>query len=304
MDKVNKALFFKKINKAIYLLFIFVFLISLSPAHALDAAKKEANLAINPLYEKNIQDIMRRGVLRIAMYYDDVPPFFMVNKKKELIGMDVELGKALASELGVTAEFNREAKTYDEVVERVAAGKADIGISNLSYTIERSKKVIYTNNYSRLNSSLMINRFSMSAVIRNRPAATFEQLLNHQDATIMALTGSSFIANVKEIFPKAKLIEVNKRDQELMGDVLKGKALAYFDDSLTIRKNMDMNPSANLKILPLILSEKEDPMHIIVNPDLDHLHLWINQYLKNKKIMISLNDMFNKYSDYFKTIGK
>ena len=93
----------------------------------------------------DIQKVIDEKLLIVAMHKDDRSPFFFVNKEGKLAGIDVEIAEALAKSLGVDIKFIRTASSFDEVVNQVANGQAHIGISKLSYTSERAKKVIYLN---------------------------------------------------------------------------------------------------------------------------------------------------------------
>ena len=85
----------------------------------------------------DIARIVNRGELVVAMYRVDQPPFFYV-KGGELMGIEVDLAKAIAKELKVSVRFDRSPATFNEVVDVVARQDADLGISKLSRTLARA----------------------------------------------------------------------------------------------------------------------------------------------------------------------
>jgi His/Glu/Gln/Arg/opine family amino acid ABC transporter permease subunit len=72
------------------------------------------------------------------------PPFEMV-RDGELTGFDVELGRALAQELGGQAEFINTG--FDGVFPALLAGKFDLVISAVTITPERSERLAFSDSY-------------------------------------------------------------------------------------------------------------------------------------------------------------
>ena len=62
------------------------------------------------------------------------------------IGWDVELGSAIAKQLGKTAVFK--IATFDTIIPGVTGGKYDAGLSSFTDTAEREKQVDFVNYYS------------------------------------------------------------------------------------------------------------------------------------------------------------
>ena len=95
-------------------------------------------------YPPDIQKIISRNKLIVALHKEDQAPFFKVDRNGDLQGFDIELAKGIAQELGVDVEFNRDAASFNETVDIVLRKDADIVISKLSATLSRSKKVFFT----------------------------------------------------------------------------------------------------------------------------------------------------------------
>src|SRR6476659_9466773 len=88
--------------------------------------------------------IQSRGTLRIATVAGN-PPYSSVGTDGQPTGYDVDIGKALAGALGVTAEF-----TIVDVPGRIAAlqtGRADVTIANFTATTQRSTAVAFSRPY-------------------------------------------------------------------------------------------------------------------------------------------------------------
>ena len=61
----------------------------------------------------------------------DTAPFFY-KKSGELVGLEVDLAKSIVQALNVEIRCNREAKSFNEVVELVVQRHAALGISKLT----------------------------------------------------------------------------------------------------------------------------------------------------------------------------
>lgn len=89
-----------------------------------------------------LDDIRKAGVLRIAAF-DSNPPFgFIDPETKQIVGLDIDYGKALADKLGVRLEIlptnpaNR--------IPLLTANKVDLVLANFTITDERAKQVNFS----------------------------------------------------------------------------------------------------------------------------------------------------------------
>ncbi|THF58629.1 ABC transporter substrate-binding protein [Pseudothauera rhizosphaerae] len=89
-----------------------------------------------------LDDIRKAGVLRVAAF-DSNPPFGFVDpKSKQIVGLDVDYARELASKLGVKLQLvptnpaNR--------IPLLSANKVDIVLANFTITEERAKQVNFS----------------------------------------------------------------------------------------------------------------------------------------------------------------
>lgn len=88
--------------------------------------------------------IRRRGRLRVG-YLPDALPYAFFNASGDLVGLDIELAHALASELGVELEFVPAPRA--ELVEFLNAGRCDLVMSGVAVTTERASTVLFSSSY-------------------------------------------------------------------------------------------------------------------------------------------------------------
>jgi polar amino acid transport system substrate-binding protein len=86
------------------------------------------------------------GVLNIAADASYAPNEFFASDGKTIIGMDVDLGDAIAAKLGVKANF--ENVTFDSIIPGMVAGKYDLGMSSFTDTKAREATVNFVTYFS------------------------------------------------------------------------------------------------------------------------------------------------------------
>jgi polar amino acid transport system substrate-binding protein len=103
--------------------------------------------AANPAVAKLVpSSIKSKGTLTVAADASYAPNEFFASDGKTVIGMDADLSKALAGEMGLKANVVNE--TFDGIIPGLAAGKYDIGASSFTDTKEREKTVDFVDYFS------------------------------------------------------------------------------------------------------------------------------------------------------------
>ena len=240
----------------------------------------------------DMQRIIDNGKLVVAMYFEDVPPFFMTSKNGSLIGFEVDLANDIAKKLGVKVEFNRNTQTFDGLVDMVIERKADIAISMLSNTLSRAMRARFSEPYITLHQSFLINRLKI-AQLKSIETKT-ERMLNNESIEIGVIAGTSYVAFAEKDYPRATIIPY-KDWESIVKDVLNGKIYAVLYDEIEIRNWHKKNPEGALYVQTVIMENKEDPIAFAVNPEDDQLWVWLNLYLKQIKSDGTYNKLINKY---------
>ena len=101
-------------------------------------------------YPPDIAHIKKKGTLVVAFYNGNVPPFFYHDSKNQWTGIDIDLAKMIAEQLGVKLVV-KPSNTYDGIVDMVARRQADIGMGLLGITPQRALKVRFSNRYYAFN---------------------------------------------------------------------------------------------------------------------------------------------------------
>ncbi len=107
-------------------------------------------------------NIMKSKELKCATFAD-VPPFAAPDPKtREMVGFDVDMCRALAKHLGVSASITP--VSVEARVPEVEMGRVDVTIANLAYTTSRAKEIDFSDPYYVAKEMLMVRA--------NSPATT------------------------------------------------------------------------------------------------------------------------------------
>ena len=239
----------------------------------------------------DIARLQASGELRIAMTSDLWPPFFFLNRKNELAGLDVDLGTEIARRLGVRVRFVREAKTFDEIATMVVERRADIAVAYLSDTLERARLVRFTRTYIQLRPAVLINR-SLASSSHRGPA--LRDLLDHPEARIGVTKGSSAEGFAAADYPRARIISYESWT-DITKAVASEKLLAGVSDEIDAKSWQTANPEGAITVETVIRDGPPDTMAIAVHREDRHLLYWLNHFLELKERDGTLANLHRKY---------
>ena len=225
----------------------------------------------------DIERILKKGKITVAMYHEDIAPFFMHDREGTFYGFDVEMAKEVAKRMGVELEFNRDPKTFDAVVDTVRQRKADVGISIISKTLSRALSVRFTDSYISLYKALVINRLELAKKMRAQENVL--EALNETGIKIGVVEGTAYVGFAEEEFPNATIVKYRNWEMAIK-DVSDGKILAVFGDDIDVKKWNRSHPETGLYIQTIILKDKEDPLAFAVHWEDEHLLSWLNVFLQ------------------------
>lgn len=152
---------------------------------------------------------------------------------QEIVGIDVEIGKAIAEELG--KELVIIDTDFTSVLEKVKSGDADFAAAGLSITEERSKEVDFSIEYVVSKQVIVVKKDSDIRNIKD---------LNGKKVSVQLGTIADTV--LEEKYPEIKLIKHQKYSLAVK-DVLMENSSALVMDSLPAEEVIRQNPE--LKIL-------------------------------------------------------
>ncbi|MEM9486775.1 MAG: ABC transporter substrate-binding protein, partial [Cyanobacteria bacterium P01_F01_bin.116] len=255
----------------------------------------EQNGKLSPRAEMSpdIQRILDRGTLIVALLGTDNPPFFM-GETNELEGLDIKIAQGLADALGVDLEFNRSANTFNEVVDKVYQLEADIAISKLSRTLSRARRVRFSRPYVTMRQGLLANRLQLAAQ-KNQGSQLIEAIRNF-NGNVGVIEGSSYVGFLQQKFPEATIKEYPTWD-DIVDAVVNGNIQAAYRDELEVKKVVLKNPDAALRLQTIALTDTQDQIAMAMPWDSQHLQDFVNQYLDTFDLNYTADAVLDEYGE-------
>ena len=79
----------------------------------------------------------------------------------EIVGIDAEIAKAIADELGMELEI--EDIAFDSIIPEITTGKADMGLAGMTVTEDRKESVYFTDTYAKASQKIIVKEDSAIA---------------------------------------------------------------------------------------------------------------------------------------------
>ena len=174
-------------KKYFILLFITSLFILSSCQQAQIPVEKEGSSTLMKIIERKTLNVGTSG-----QYF----PFSFKNKKKELRGIDIYLGKKLAEELDVDVKFVE--LNIDDLSKALKNGEIDIILSGYSITTERNKDFLFTESYYETGKSII----SRVKEIKKGD----QEFINRKEITLVTTKNSSSLEFINKNYPNVTVI--------------------------------------------------------------------------------------------------
>ena len=218
-----------------------------------------------------LEEIKKRGTLRIGL--STFVPWAMRDKKGDLIGFEIDVGKRVAADMGVEVEHIPTA--WDGIIPALLAGKFDVIISGMSITMKRNLTVNFTHPYANTGYILVAS----TAMAQKKGLKTLEDY-NSSDITIATRRASTGAIAAQKNFPKAKLIYF---DDGTMGiqEAANGKVDATTSTPPKAAYDIEKRPGKLFVVDKTLMSPTREAF-AVRKGDPDVLN-WFNNWIDNVK---------------------
>lgn len=167
-----------------------------------------------------LDEVKARGTLRIACE-GTYPPFNFKDEKGQLTGFDVEIGQALATKLGVKAEFTT--TEWSGILAGLQAGKYDVIVNQVAATEQRRQIFDFSGPYVMSYPQL---------IVRENERRKLDTPADLKDKKIGVGQGSNF-AELARSFAGAE-VRTYPGAPEYLQDLATGRIDVAINDSLLI----------------------------------------------------------------------
>ena len=179
--------------------------------------------------------ILQSGELKVATSGHQ-PPFNAISKDGRLMGLEIDLMRALAEAMNVN--LNLTTMPFPDLLPALKEGKVDMVLSGLSITPQRIKEFAFVGPYVLSGKSVLTD----SATLINMKTP---RDLDKPELTLVALEGSTSADYARRIAPQAKLVTTPNYD-EAVKMILNHEANAMIADMPACVLTVLQNPHADL----------------------------------------------------------
>jgi polar amino acid transport system substrate-binding protein len=209
----------------------------------------------------------------------DFPPFGIMNDQQQPDGLDIELAKLLAKNLGVEPEIV--SMTTANRIPYLQSKRVDILVASLGITPERAKQVMFTIPYAAVN-----------VVIAAPKSVNLKTIEDLKSISVAVSRGSSQETYVDAIAPKGAKIERFDGESPAAQAMLSGQADAWANNTVMIGAIAKANPSLQLEEK---ITLRRQANAIAVRLDAFELHQWINTFIYQIKLSGELDALNRKW---------
>ena len=219
----------------------------------------------------------------------DLPAFHAHGPDGELIGPEIEMARQIGRALGVAVEFSEDASSFDAVVDMVATGRADIGVSKLSQTYNRLRRVRFSDPYVILRHALLFNRAAVALEAAGEPPAVVLQKFRGR---IGVISGSAYVDFAKPNFPGATVLPMRNWDAAIEA-LITGRVDALYRDEFEVRRILKIKPALNVHYGAAAIVDQSALLSIAICDTCSKLQEFINYHLGLTKNTFTLKALLS-----------
>lgn len=228
--------------------------------------------------EDLLAEVKERGVLKIGTE-GTYAPYSYHNEKGELTGFDVEIGQAIAKQLGLKVEFVE--SNWDSCIAGLDAKRYDIVMNQVGITKERLAKYDFSTPYTIAKVVLLVSS-------ENDTITSFEEMQGKTSAQSM----TSNFTKLAEGYG-AKIVSTDGLFSKAVELVTTGRADATINDELTYLDYIKKQPNAKVKVV----AEQEEVSEnaIMIRKGNDSFREEVNRALSELQENGTLAEISNRY---------
>ncbi len=219
---------------------------------------------VAPAHATELQDIVKRGELRVAVQTSG-PLMSFINKDGKRTGLAVEVVTQMAEDMGV--ELAMQDYDWKGLIPALTSGKVDIIAADMTPTPERALQVLFSRPV-----------FFAETVAVAQEDADYDSWedLDDSDVLVGALGASTYADAAKKLIPESKLKEYSG------GSAPVGQALSSgrLDAGIMARSTAEqfLVDFGNLKILDGTMVN--EPLAFAVQPEAYSLKFWLDNWVE------------------------
>lgn len=227
-------------------------------------------------------ELVTDGVLTVATS-PDYPPFENL-ENGEYVGLDIDVAKAIADELGLDVEYKT--LQFDGIIPAIAAGgQADIAISGITVDPDRAEQVDFSDAYYIDDQAIAVMKGS------GITADNAKTDLNSEDVVIAVQSGTTGETYVQENFPNAT-VQAYGNSTDCFAAMQAGQATAVCTNLAVVQK-MLADAYSDAEIVLTVATGEE--YAVAISKDNPELTAAVNEALATLTKNGTIDELINKH---------
>lgn len=189
-----------------------------------------------------VDDIKKKGELVVGVLGTDEPMSFIDPKTRELVGYDVELGKAVAAKLGVKPVFKQ--ITLAARIPELQQGHIDLLAASLTHSKEREAQIDFSLTTYVTGTKVLVRK---NSGINDVPELAGKR--------VVTAKGSSMEVNMRKAVPTANIVTFDTSPQAFVA-LQQGKAVGFVNEDMSLVRALNQigDKRSDFKMLPTNLA--------------------------------------------------
>ncbi|NLU24264.1 MAG: transporter substrate-binding domain-containing protein [Clostridiales bacterium] len=251
-------------------------------------------------YANRLEKIKAQGYIEVTTEPYFAPYEFIDSSKsgdEQYVGMDMELAKAIAADLGV--ELRIVPLEFSAVQAGVAEGKYDLAISAMAYSPERAETIGMSEGY-------YFDETGYGLLVRTADLAKYTGIDSLADAVVVTQSGSvqeSLVNNQVSKYKEFKRVSAMTDGMLMVGE---NKADVCVVDTANGQLYADANPGYNLSIVPgftFTVDKSMEGVRVGAPKGEQELLDAVNGTIERLLADDQFTQWYSEYTAYAKTLG-
>lgn len=205
-----------------------------------------AGLAVfgTAVHADQLADIKKKGELVVGVLGTDEPNSYIDPKTRELVGYEVDLGRAVAQKIGVKPVFKQ--ITLAARIPELQQGHVDLLAASLTHNKEREAQIDFS-----------VTTFVANQQVMVKAASPIKDVADLAGKRVATAKGSSMEVNIKKTVPTVTAVSFDTSPQALVA-MQQGKAVAFVNEDQSLARALVAmgNDRKNYRLLPTTISSE------------------------------------------------
>ena len=183
-----------------------------------------AGLAVfgTAVHADQLADIKKKGELVVGVLGTDEPNSYIDAKTRELVGYEVDLGRAVAQKIGVKPVFKQ--ITLAARIPELQQGHVDLLAASLTHNKEREAQIDFS-----------VTTFVAGQKVLAKANSGLKDVADLAGKRVATAKGSSMEVNIKKAVPTVTVISYDTSPQALVA-MQQGKAVAFVNEDQSLAR--------------------------------------------------------------------